>query len=219
MIFCIIPAYNEEKTIAEVVASVKLLVDRVVVVNDGSRDRTQELASQEGVVVLSHLTNRGQGAGLQTGNEYALRNGAQIIIHFDADGQFLSEEIKDLVEPIVRGEADVVFGSRFLGKKSDIPFFKKHFIMPLARLVNKILGIKKMTDPQSGLRALSREAAEKIKIEQDGMAHCSEILVKTFRNNLRVIEVPTSVIYNEFGQQFGGGIRIIKDLFIKRIIS
>ena len=219
MIFCIIPAYNEEKTIVEVVESVKPLVDQVVVINDGSSDRTYELANQEGVVVLSHVTNRGQGAGLQTGNEYALLQGASVIIHFDADGQFLAEEIQDLIDPIAKGEADVVFGSRFLGKKSDIPFLKKYFIMPLARLVNKVLGIKNMTDPQSGLRALSREAAEKIKIEQDGMAHCSEILVKTFRNNFRVVEVPTSVIYNEFGQQFGGGVRIIKDLFIKRIIS
>lgn len=218
-VFCVIPAWNEEKNISRVVADVKTLVDCVVVVDDGSTDSTYDLASSHGVVVLRHPTNRGQGAGLQTGNEYALLNGADIIVHFDADGQFLSEEIKDLVEPIRNGEADAVFGSRFMEKKSDIPFLKKNIIMPLARIVNSLLGIRGMTDPQSGFRALSRQAAEKIIIEHDDMAHCSEILTKVFKNDLRVREVPITVIYNEFGQQFGGGIKIIKNIFIKKIIS
>lgn len=218
-VFCVIPAWNEERNISKVVASVKPLVDAVIVVDDGSSDDTYNLASAHDIIVLRHATNRGQGAGLQTGNEYALLAGADVIVHFDADGQFLAEEIGDLIEPIKRGEADVVFGSRFMEKKSEIPFFKKNIIMPLAKIFNNILGIKGMTDPQSGFRALSRRVAEKIKIEHDDMAHCSEILMKVFENNFKVKEVPTTVIYEEFGQRLGGGIKIIKSIFIKKIIS
>jgi glycosyltransferase involved in cell wall biosynthesis len=218
-IFCIIPAYNEEKNIFSVLNNVKKHVDQVVVVDDGSVDKTYELAEKIGAIVLRHIVNRGQGAALRTGTEYALKNGADIIVHFDADGQFLAEEIKAVIHPIESGEAKIVFGSRFLEKKSHIPFLKKYFIMPLAMFFISVMGVRKITDPQSGFRALSRKAAEAIKIEHDGMAHCSEILVKTFKNKLKFKEVSVTVIYNEFGQRFGGGVRIIKDIFIKKIIS
>ena len=217
-IYCIIPAFNEEKTIIQVIRSVKPLVYKVVVVDDGSTDRTYELAGREGVVLLHHIINRDQGAALQTGNQYALREGADIIVHFDADGQFLAEEIKEVVGPLERGEAEVVFGSRFLGQTFNMPRLKKNVIMPLVRMFNKIfLGVN-LIDPQSGFRAFSRAAAEKIKIENDGMAHCGEIMSKTFKNDLRFKEVPITVIYHHFGQSLSGGIRILKDLFLSYLI-
>jgi len=218
-IFCIIPAYNEEKSIGEVLKSLNRFGYRAVVVDDGSRDRTAAIARENGADVLSHLVNRGQGAALETGNSFALALGAYILVHFDADGQFLAEEIKDLVRPIIDGEADAVFGSRFLGKKSEMPWFKENFIFPLAGFINRaVFGIR-MTDPQSGFRALSREAASNIHIENDKMAHCSEILIKVFRRGYRVKEVPITVIYNEFGQRLGGGFKILKDLFISRLMN
>ncbi|MDD4333343.1 MAG: glycosyltransferase family 2 protein [Patescibacteria group bacterium] len=221
-IYCIIPAYNEEKNILKVINEVTLLVDEVVVVDDASTDKTVEILKNnifKNLIILEHPINRGQGAALQTGNEYAIKNGADIIVHFDADGQFVADEIKDIVKPIINGEADVVLGSRFLEKKSAIPFFKKTVIMPMARLVNKIfLGID-LTDPQSGFRAMSRNAAEKINIEQDRMAHCSEILAKTFSQKLRVKEVAIHVIYYNFGQKFSDGIKILKELFIGSLVK
>jgi len=218
-VFCIIPAYNEEKTIAQIAAQVKPLVWEVVVVDDGSIDKTSKLAKNEKVTVLRHPTNRGQGAALETGNRYALKKGADTLVHFDADGQFSVQEIKDVIRPIQDGQADVVFGSRFLGKKSNMPGFKKNIIIPLAHLVNKILMGKTLSDPQSGFRALSRTAAQKIKIQNDGMAHCSEILYKTFKNNFRIQEVPITVTYHEFGQRLSGGFKIIKDLFLAKLID
>lgn len=215
----IIPAYNEEKTIAGIVNKVKVLVDKVVVVDDGSIDKTAQFAKEQGAVVLKHLINRGQGAALQTGNEYCLINNAEIIVHFDADGQFLPEEIRDVVRPIENGTADVVLGSRFLKKKSKIPQFKQHIIIPLARLVNKLIGGVDLTDPQSGFRAMSKKVAYKIRIENEGMAHCSEILYKIFKNNLTVKEVPITVIYHNFGQRFSGGIKIVKDLLLAKLIN
>lgn len=218
-IYCIIPAYNEAKTIEKVVLDAKKYVNEVVVVDDGSSDNTFSLAESVGAVVLKHLVNRGQGAALQTGMDYALKKEADIFVHFDADGQFIAEEINEIIAPIIKGEADVVFGSRFLNKTSRIPWFKKNIIMPLARFVSRFVLNIKMSDPQSGFRALNRKAAQMIKIENDNMAHCSEILVKTLSFGLRIREVPITVIYNEFGLSFWGGFRIIKDLFLAKLIN
>ncbi len=216
-VFCVIPAWNEEKNIGQVLPRVQPWVDEIVVVNDGSRDNTRLEAGKHGVTVLNHLINQGQGAALETGNQYCLEKGADIIVHFDADGQFKPEEIKDVLKPLKEKEVDIVFGSRFLEKKSDIPWQKKNVIFPLARIVNKHLLKVDLTDPQSGFRAFSKETAPLIKVEQNGMAHCSEIMYKTFKNKLRFKEVPIMVIYNDYGQSFGGGIRIIKDLLLAKI--
>ncbi len=218
-IFCIIPAYNEAKTIVKIINDVKPLVDEVVVVDDGSTDNTYRLAKTQGITILQHIINKGQGAALQTGNEYAINNGAEIIVHFDADEQFLAKEIKDMVAPIISGEADIVFGSRFLEKKSNMPWFKRNIIMPMAKITNKIAFNISLTDPQNGFRAMTAGAAKKIIIEHNGMAHCSEIIFKAFKNNLRVKEVPATIIYHNFGQKFSGGIKIIKDLFIAKLIN
>jgi len=218
-IICVIPAYNEAEHITEVISRVRPFVDEVVVVDDCSIDATAQLAQQAGAIVLRHPINRGQGAALQTGNDYALLKGADIIIHFDADNQFIAEEIPDLILPVVSGRAQVALGSRFLNKKSELPTVKKKIIMPLARLVNRLFFNIKLSDPQSGFRVLSKEALEKITIKNDGMAHCSEILHQLFKNKLRVEEVPITVVYHEFGQKFSGGFKIIKDLAIRKIIK
>ncbi len=218
-VFCIIPAYNEARSITQVIAKVRPFVDEIVVIDDCSQDNTMELARSAGAIVLGHMINRGQGASLQTGNEYAISNGADIIVHFDGDDQFQAEEITEVIAPILLGQAEVVLGSRFLGKTSDLPKVKKSVILPLARLVNRLFFNIKLSDPQSGFRALSKNAAQKIYIKNDGMAHCSEILYQIFKNNFKVREIPITVTYHEYGQKFSGGIRIIKDLIIKKLIN
>ncbi|MFA6513743.1 MAG: glycosyltransferase family 2 protein [Patescibacteria group bacterium] len=216
---CIIPAYNEAQHIAEVVNRVRPFVDEIIVVDDCSKDATASIAKEAGAHVLSHPINRGQGAALQTGNDYALKNGADIIIHFDADNQFQAEEIPSLTAPIENNQAEAVLGSRFLSKKSELPPFKKNIIMPLARLFNRLFFNIHLTDPQSGFRALSYKAAKQITITNDGMAHCSEILHQLFKNKIKTIEVPITVIYHEYGQKFSGGLRIITDIAIRKIIK
>jgi len=219
-IYIVIPASNEAQNIAAVLANLAQYDYQVVVVNDGSVDETaQEVKKFANVYLLSHLINRGMGAALQTGNEFALQQGAEVIVHFDADGQFLAEEIKDIISPIIKGEADIVFGSRFLGKKSNMPPFKKYVIIPLAHLINKIFTGSTLTDPQNGFRAMSQKAASQIKIEQDGMAHNTEIISKAFASGLKIKEVPVTVIYHNFGQRFSGGLKIIKDLILARLIN
>ncbi|MDD4902549.1 MAG: glycosyltransferase family 2 protein [Patescibacteria group bacterium] len=218
-IFCVIPALNEEKYIAEAVAKVKLLAEEVVVVDDGSTDLTAQLAEAAGATVLRHLINSGQGASLETGNQYALKNGADIIFHFDADGQFSVDDIPEVLAPLFAGEAEAVLGSRFLGKESNMPPFKKKVIMPIARLVNRLLLGVKLTDPQSGFRAMTAAAWRKIPINQKGMAHASEILYKIVKNKIKIKEVPIKVTYHDFGQKFSGGIRIIKDIILAKLMD
>jgi glycosyltransferase involved in cell wall biosynthesis len=218
MIICVIPAYNEAPHIGRVIAKVKPFVDRIIVVDDHSADATSLEAEKAGALVVRHLINRGQGAALRTGTKLALDEGADIIVHFDADDQFQAEDIPAMVAPLLAGEADAVLGSRFLGH-ANLPKLKRHLIMPLARLANRLFFNIRLSDPQSGFRALARPCAARLRIENDGMAHCSEILHRLFRQGERVVEVPITVIYHEYGQKLSGGFKILKDLIIQKFLD
>ncbi len=218
-VICVIPAWNEAKTISQVVTAVRSQVNEVVVVDDGSSDDTVDLAVAAGATVLLHPINRGQGAALRTGTQYALDRGADIIVHFDADGQFVASEIAEMTAPIIDGLAEAVFGSRFLGKEHNLPPLKKRVLLPLARLFNLFfLGVR-FNDPQNGFRALSADAAKRINWQQDKMAHCSEILWLTRLTGIKYQEVGVTVHYSHFGQQMSGGWRIIGDLFLGRFLK
>jgi len=223
-IFIVLPAYNEAQNIESTLNDLLKYGYNVVVVDDGSKDNTCELAKKFGVTVLRHEINRGQGAALSTGTEFALRQGAEIIVHFDADGQFLSSEIEQAVQ-IIQNRFDVALGSRFLSKDSNPPIIKRYFIFPLAKIINKLFFKINLTDPQSGFRVFNSAVGRKIKLEQDGSAHCSEFLHKIFRYNFKIKEFPITVRYFEFGQTLTGGkgrgkggIKILKDLFLNKFI-
>lgn len=219
IVYIIIPAFNEEKTIGNVIDQVRRYYSDIVVVDDGSSDATSVIAKQHGAAVLQHRINRGQGAALETGDEYARQNNADIVVHFDADGQFLASEIGDLVDALERGHLDIVIGSRFLEKKSHLPLLKNYLLFPIARVINRIFFNIRLTDPQCGFRALTKNALKNITIENDGMAHCNEIIVKTLRYNLSFREVPITVIYNEFGQSIGGGSKLLKDMLLTKFLK
>ncbi|MFA6322222.1 MAG: glycosyltransferase family 2 protein [Candidatus Buchananbacteria bacterium] len=219
-VFVVIAAYNEEQTIKQVAAEVRNQGYQVLVVDDGSTDQTAKLASEAGAVVLSHSFNRGQGAALQTGIVYALNQKAEIIVTFDGDGQFLAEEIKTVIKPIVDGKVQVVLGSRFLKPGGTVPR-KKEMILRLATWVTNLYTGLKLTDIHNGFRAFSRQAAFGLDIRQDGMAHASEILEQIKRFNFKYQEVPVTVKYTEYslkkGQKLSNSFRIILDLLISRI--
>lgn len=221
-VYCIIPAWNEvarrsEFALPQVIKELQGKVDNIVLVDDGSDDDTFELSKDLQADILRHPVNRGQGAALKTGTDYALEQGADIIVHFDADGQFRVEDIARVVEPIREGRADIVFGSRFIDNTTKMPYLKEKVIMPLARLVNRLFFKIKTSDPQSGFRALSRRAAKDLQWNHDEMAHCSEILVLAHRSGLPITEVPITVLYPDFGQHFGGGLKILRDMFISKM--
>lgn len=218
-LFCVIPAWNEAKNIGEVVSRVKPQVTEVVVVDDGSADNTADIALAAGATVLRHPINRGQGAALRTGTQYALEQKADVIVHFDADGQFVASEIPEAAAPVISSDVEAVFGSRFLDKEHNLPPLKKRLILPLARLFNLVfLGVK-FNDPQNGFRVLSAKAARQLDWQQDKMAHCSEILWLTRLSKIKYREVGVTVRYNEFGQRMSGGWRIIGDLFLGRFLK
>lgn len=220
MIYIVVPAYNEQKKIGRVIRDLfQHGYKNVVVIDDGSSDDTYVEAKKTGVQILRHEVNRGQGASLQTGNEFALKQGADIIVHFDADGQMSVEDIGHAVEKMQRENIDIILGSRFLGKTTGIPWTKKNIILPLARLFNNFFSGLKLTDAHNGFRILSRHAAEKIMITQEGMAHNSEITAQIKKLNLKYAEYPVKIVYNEYGQGVGGGIKIIRDLLINKLIK
>lgn len=221
MFIAIVPAFNEENKVGSVVRSLFDHVDQVVVVNDASKDNTKQKAQEAGAVVLSHKINRGQGAALETGHEYARANNADYIIHFDADGQFEVSDILPALNKLKDNNADILFGSRFLDKKvkNKIPTFKKYIILPLAKLFEKISGTIKLTDSHNGFRILNKKALHNIIITQDRMAHASQIPKLVMKNNLQYIEHPITVIYHEYGQGLTGGVKIIKDLIIGKFLK
>ena len=217
-LFVIIPAYNEEKKIGRVLSGLfSQGLENIIVVDDGSGDNTAEVAKSAGAVVLRHEVNRGQGASLQTGDEYAVENGVSTVVHFDADGQFNPADIGQALSVMKDKNIDVLLGSRFLDNRSQIPWTKKYIVLPIARIINRFLTGLKLTDVHNGFRILSRSALEKINITQDRMAHNSEIIKQIKQKNLSYLEYPVEVTYNEYGQGVGGGLRIIWEILQGRL--
>lgn len=220
MLFVIVPAYNEEKNIGRVIGGLfSQGLENVVVVDDGSADNTAEAAKSAGAIVLQHEVNRGQGAALQTGNDYAVDKGASFVVHFDADGQFNPADVSRALVVVKDKNVDVLLGSRFLDNRSQIPWTKKYIVLPIARLINRFLTGLKLTDVHNGFRILSRSALEKINITQDRMAHNSEIIKQIKQKNLSYLEYPVEVTYNEYGQGVGGGLKIIWEILQGRLIK
>jgi len=218
MFLAIVPAYNEEKTIGSVVRSLFDHVDKVVVVDDCSSDNTSNAAREAGAHVISHKINLGQGAALETGHEYARNIDADYVLHFDGDGQFDVVDIESALQELKSKKADILFGSRFLDNRSNIPWFKKYIILPIGRIVNSIFGSIPVRDSQNGFRILSKNALEKIHITQNRMAHATEILSLTKKYNLSFVEFPVKVVYREYGQGLGGGFHILRDLIFGKFV-
>lgn len=215
----IIPCFNNEDTIDRVIGQLhEAGYSCIVVVDDGSSDRSAQIARARGAVVLSHVVNRGQGAALETGNTYALAHGADIVVHFDADGQMQAADIKNMVQPIADGDVDVTLGSRFLGNATSLPWLKRFVIFPVARPLNFFFSGIYLSDVHNGFRALSRRAAEQLRITQDRMAHNTEISQKIRSLRLPYREVPVTIVYHRFGQGIAGGLRILRDLLMEKIV-
>lgn len=222
-IVAVIPAYNEEKRIAATVADAIKFCDAVVVTDDCSRDQTGAVARAAGAHVLRHIINRGQGAAIQTATSYALEVLLpDVIVHFDADGQMMGEEIPMMVEPIAKGEADVVLGSRFLGKRANMPF-TRWITLRLALLFTILISGIRVSDTHNGYRALSAQAAREIKVTLDRMAHASQILDLIKAKRLRFVERPVTIRYSaetlQKGQSSLGAFIILKDFFKDKFLG
>jgi glycosyltransferase involved in cell wall biosynthesis len=221
-IFVVIPAYNEATTIATVIKKVKQVTEHVVVVNDASTDDTLSLAEDAGADCLDHIINRGQGAALKTGIDYALLRGADVIVTFDADDQHSATEIEPLVTPILAGEVDVTLGSRFLnGTPPGIPYIRK-LVLKGGIIFTRIFSGIKVTDTHNGFRAFSRSAASTLRINERKMGHASEILDEVAKR-FSYREIPVTIAYTEYskskGQSSLNSVKIVIKFFLNKLMN
>ncbi len=202
-IWIVIAGYNEEKRIGTVILDLKKNnYHNIVVVDDGSKDRTSESAADAGAIVLRHVINRGQGAALKTGMDFAVKNNAEIIVTFDADGQHHAEEIPRLTSPIINGEVDACLGSRFLDTSSNVSWHRKVVLKGGAWIIWLFYGIR-LTDSHNGFRAIKKEAVQKLEFKADRMEHASEIVEQIGKQNVRYKEIPVTITYTDYSVQKG----------------
>jgi glycosyltransferase involved in cell wall biosynthesis len=195
-ITAILPAYNEEISIGSVVLHARQHVDNVVVVDDGSKDRTAEVAELAGAEVIRHPRNMGKGAALKTGFNYAGRNGTTVIVTMDSDGQHDPEDIPKLMAPIIKGEADIVNGSRYIyGNGKNTPLYRRIGQNVLDNFTNFNCGLH-ITDTQSGFRAFARHTLPVFRFESRGLEIESEMLVDAAKAGLTIKEVEVGVRYD-----------------------
>lgn len=195
----ILPAYNEEVSIGSIVLLTRFYADNVIVVDDGSADRTAEIAKKAGAEVIIHKTNKGKGSALKTGFKAAAEIGADIIITMDSDGQHNPADIPKLIVPIIEGNADVVNGSRYLnGLDKNTPIYRRVGQTILDRVTNVSSGVK-ITDSQSGFRAFAASTVDTFRFDAQGMGIESEMLADAGKAGLRIKEVEIGVRYDVDG--------------------
>jgi len=215
----IIPAYNEEPTVADVIASIPSeaagLPTETIVVVDGARDATAERAAQAGALVCDVPVNRGQGAALRLGYWLARARGAQVIVTIDADGQYEAEEIGRVVAPILSGEADFVSGSRRLGSELTTDATRHAGVIVFGALIS-VLVRHRITDPACGLRAMRSEVTADVVLEQP-QYQASELMISAALHGHRLAEVPTTMrdrgqhaTSTKKGGNFGYGVRFAR---------
>lgn len=221
-VWIVIAAFNEATRIGKTVLALTPYEWNVVVIDDGSCDLTAEAARQAGAVVLRHSINRGQGASLQTGIDFALLRGASHIVTFDADGQHQATDIPPMLESLVTNRADVVLGSRFLGEAINIPAHRR-LLLKAAVLFTRLTTGLRLTDTHNGLRAITAGAARRMEIEEDRMAHASELLHCISSLRMHYIEHPVTVHYHREtlakGQRSSEAWGVLARILISRLFT
>jgi glycosyltransferase involved in cell wall biosynthesis len=215
----VVPLYNEATVIADVVRGIREVFPQVVCVDDGSSDGSAVAARQGGAVVVQHPVNLGQGAALQTGISYALRDPEmRYVVTFDADGQHQVADALAMVEKLRADEADVVFGSRFLDSRTK-PSAAKRALLRAAVVYTNMTTKMHLTDAHNGLRAMNRAVAERLDIRQNRMAHASEIVEQIGTAGFRYAELPVHIIYTDYsrskGQSMLNSVNIVTEMFFK----
>lgn len=212
----VIPLFNEAEVIGDVIRDARKLFPNVVCVDDGSTDDSAHQAVAAGAYVVRHPINLGQGAALQTGIDYVIQfTDAEYIVTFDADGQ---HDPADALAMTKRADADdlsIIYGSRFLEGTVDIGFMKR-LVLKTAALVTRWRTGLKLTDAHNGLRLLRRDAGESLQMQQDRMAHASEIINLLAKTDLPWAEMPVHIRYTDYsrakGQSLLNSVNILVEL-------
>jgi len=209
-IWAVIPAYNEEKNIGSIVKKAKKHAGKVIVVDDGSKDKTKQFGEKAGAVVLRHMVNLGKGAALKTGCDFAVKNGAEFIVSLDADAQHNPDDIPRFIEKLKKYE--IVFSYRKPSRKMPLVLrFGNWFISSVASLLYNV----KLHDTQSGFRAFSKEAYKKIRWNASDYSMESEMISRAGKQNLKYVQIPIETIYADRykGTTVIDGIKIVVNMF------
>lgn len=213
----LIPAYNEEKNIKKVLESMcELQLDaHILVVNDGSSDLTEQIAESFPVYVITHPTNLGYAATLQTGFHFAKLNGYEVVIQFDADGQHDPHYIKIMLEEIIHPEIDIIIGSRFLMGSQIKSSLAKKFAWWLFRGLILILTRKKITDPTSGFRAYKREVFVNFTKPNFFPSEYPDtnFVIELLLHQYKLTEIPVNMKNREHGESMHSGLKPILYIF------
>jgi polyprenyl-phospho-N-acetylgalactosaminyl synthase len=212
----VIPLYNEAAVIGDVVTGAREQFPNIVCVDDGSADASATAAERAGAVVVRHPFNLGQGAALQTGMRYVLeQTDAEYIVTFDADGQHQVADAQAMVELARRDDLAIVFGSRFLDERTRPGWAKRLVLRTAVWVTNQSTGLR-LTDAHNGLRVIRRDAASKLDLTQNRMAHATEIVLNLGRTRLPWAEYPVHVLYTDYsrgkGQSLLNSVNILVDL-------
>ncbi|MDO5645554.1 MAG: glycosyltransferase family 2 protein [Dermabacter sp.] len=215
----VIPLYNEAQVIGSVVTALRERYPLVVCVNDGSTDDSAAEAERAGAVVVHHPYNLGQGAAIKTGIDYALSDPRmRQVVTFDADGQHRVEDAEAMIAQREASGVDVVLGSRFLDDRTK-PGLLKRMVLRFAVWYTNLTSGVRLTDAHNGLRVLGRHACEVVTIEQNRMAHASEIVAEFGRHQLSIEEHPVHILYTDYskskGQPVLNSVNILIDLLFK----
>jgi glycosyltransferase involved in cell wall biosynthesis len=218
----IVPAYNESKTLPEVLSELSRHFGRVICIDDGSNDLTAEYIQRTNTYMVRHPINLGQGAALQTGIEFALSDpSVRYLVTYDADGQHNVADVLTMLKCIKQHNLDVVLGSRFLGTTSHIHFPRRWLLRAAVAFTNLSSGIK-LSDTHNGLRVFSRQAAEKLNLQMPDFSHASEIIEKIAENKFTFQEVPVTINYTKYsikkGQSILNAVNIGFDVLLYKMI-
>lgn len=212
--FVIIAAYNEQRHIGAVINETKKFCKNIIVVDDGSRDKTSQIAKSKGAVVLRHITNLGKGAAVKTGCDFALKKGAKTFVLLDADGQHEPKEIPRLIRQL-KGK-DIVFGYRKFTKK--MPFVLRFGNKSINTITKMLYGLE-LKDTQCGYRVLTARAYKKVRWDATDYFMESEMIARAGKNKLKYAEIPIETIYSDKykGTTVIDGIKIVINMFLWRL--
>ena len=214
---CIVPMYNEEQVISQVVTDLRSIFPHVICIDDGSNDKSAAKALEAGALVLRHVVNIGQGAALSTGFSWVQSQSQfSYVVTFDADGQHQPGDALRLVTELVRKQVDVVFASRFLDQdQATIPLAKRLVLKTVTKITKTLTDVE-LSDAHNGLRALTVDATRQVNLTQNGMAHATQFVSLVLQANLKYVEIPVTILYTPYsrskGQSLLNSINIALDL-------
>lgn len=215
-VFLLIPAFNEENTIATVLSELEKNFCNILVVDDGSFDSTPDIIKNHNVQVVRHHINLGQGAAISTGLQFIAKfTSAKAVVTLDADGQHCFDDVLTFAKEILRCEEDIIFGSRFLLHSSNVPVIKRVILKTVSLVTNKLSGVN-LSDAHNGLKAIKVNCIEKLDISIDRFGFESQIIHSVGKNNISYKELPTNIKYTDYsrkkGQRILDGLLILEDL-------